>query len=109
METKIDWKKKLASRKFWAAIVGFVAAMAAAFGISEATAGQITSIIMAGATLIAYILGESWVDGKSAGIAEGELIAENGDTEMTTRTTYPDGTIIESTTKLADKSQDTEE
>lgn len=59
---KIDWASKLTSRKFWAAVVGFVIPLLIAFGASEVVATQVTSIIMAGGTLIAYILGEGWVD-----------------------------------------------
>ena len=58
----IDWKKKLTSRKFWAAVVGFVAAVLAYCGAAESTVTQVTACIMAGATLIAYILGEGLVD-----------------------------------------------
>lgn len=60
--TKIDWKAKLSSRKFWAAIIGFVAAIAVAFGVPDLQIEQITGIIMASATLIAYIIGEGMVD-----------------------------------------------
>ena len=59
---KIDWVSKLTSRKFWAAVVGFVTPLLIAFGASEASAAQVASIIMAGATLIAYIIGEGLVD-----------------------------------------------
>lgn len=59
---KIDWKSKLTSRKFWAAVIGFVAPMLLAFGVSESVATQVTGIIMAGASLIAYIIGEGLVD-----------------------------------------------
>lgn len=59
---KIDWKRKLTSRKFWAAVVGFVTALLIGFGMSESDLAQVTSIIMAGATLIAYIIGEGLVD-----------------------------------------------
>lgn len=59
---KIDWASKLTSRKFWAAVVGFVTPLLIAFGASEASAAQVASIIMAGATLIAYIIGEGLVD-----------------------------------------------
>lgn len=58
----IDWKRKLTSRKFWAAVVGFVTSLVIAFGVAEETAVQISGIIMAGATLIAYIIGEGLVD-----------------------------------------------
>ncbi|MBQ8248479.1 MAG: hypothetical protein IJY93_01160 [Clostridia bacterium] len=63
---KIDWKRKLTSRKFWAAVVGFVTALMIGFGYAESTAAEVTSIIMAGATLIAYIIGEGVVDASSA-------------------------------------------
>lgn len=56
------WKQKLTSRKFWAAVVGFVTPTLLAFGIAEETVTQVAGIIMAGATLIAYIIGEGIVD-----------------------------------------------
>lgn len=59
---KINWKQKLTSRKFWAAVVGFAASLMVGFGVSESAATQVTSIITAGATLIAYIIGEGLVD-----------------------------------------------
>lgn len=59
---KIDWKRKLTSRKFWAAVVGFVTPTIIAFGGSEAVATQVVAIIMAGGTLIAYIIGEGLTD-----------------------------------------------
>lgn len=64
---KIDWKAKLTSRKFWAAIIGFVGAIMTAFAVPAATASQVTAIIMAFATLIAYIIGEGLVDAANAG------------------------------------------
>lgn len=59
---KIDWKRKLTSRKFWAAVVGFVSSILLGFGVADSDAAEIISIIMAGATLIAYIFGEGLVD-----------------------------------------------
>lgn len=58
----MDWKKKLTSRKFWLAVVGFVSALLIAFNVDSGTIEQITSIIMSGATVIAYILAEGMVD-----------------------------------------------
>lgn len=60
---KINWKQKLTSRKFWAAIVGFITPTLLAFGVADSTATQVAGIIMAGATAIAYIVGEGLVDG----------------------------------------------
>ncbi len=62
---KIDWIRKLTSRKFWAAIAGFVTGLIIAFGGTEATATQVTALIMAGASVVAYILGEGLIDAAS--------------------------------------------
>ncbi len=59
---KIDWVRKLTSRKFWAAVVGFATPLMTMFNVSDDTAVQVTALIMAGGTLIAYILGEGITD-----------------------------------------------
>ena len=58
----MNWKRKLTSRKFWVAVIGFVTPLLLAFGKSESDVTQISSIIMAGGTLIAYIIGEGFID-----------------------------------------------
>ena len=58
----INWKQKLTSRKFWAAIVGFVTPMLLAFGMAENNVAQVVAIIMAGADVVAYIVAEGLVD-----------------------------------------------
>lgn len=63
---KIDWKSKLTSRKFWAAVVGFVSAILVACNINNLTIEQVTAVITAGGVLIAYILGEGMVDAARA-------------------------------------------
>lgn len=59
---KIDWKQKLSSRKFWLAVIGFVTAVMYGFNVADASIEKITSIIMSGSVLIAYILAEGYVD-----------------------------------------------
>lgn len=59
---KINWKQKLTSRKFWAAVVGFITPTMIAFGVANDVVTQVTAIVMAGATLIAYIIGEGLAD-----------------------------------------------
>lgn len=71
MEKTIDWKQKLMSRKFWMAVVGFLTALLMGFGVSESAISEVASIVMAGATLIAYIVGEGMVDA-SRGAAWGD-------------------------------------
>ena len=62
----IDWKAKLTSRKFWVAVVGFVTPLLIGFNFSEGEIAKVVAIIMGGATLIAYILGEGLVDSSRA-------------------------------------------
>lgn len=61
----INWTKKLTSRKFWMAVVGFVTPLMLAFGMAEDTVTQVVAIIMAGADLVAYIIAEGLVDATS--------------------------------------------
>ena len=63
---QIDWVSKLTSRKFWMALAGFVGGLIIAFGGNEATSTQITALIMSGASVIAYILGEGMADAAAA-------------------------------------------
>lgn len=65
---KIDWKRKLTSRKFWAAVVGFVTPIMIAAGATDNSITQVTAIIIGGATLIAYIIGEGMTDAASVGM-----------------------------------------
>lgn len=62
----MDWKKKLTSRKFWTAVASFVTLLITAFGVAEDTAAQVSAIIMAGAAVVAYILGEGLADAAGA-------------------------------------------
>lgn len=61
----INWTKKLTSRKLWTAAASFVSMMIVATGGTENTATQVAAIIMAGATVIGYIVGEGLVDAAS--------------------------------------------
>lgn len=68
---KIDWVRKLTSRKFWTAVASFVSMMIVALGGAEAQATQVTALIMAGASVVAYIIGEGLADAaNSTGIEE---------------------------------------
>lgn len=58
----IDWVRKLTSRKLWTAVASFVSMMIIATGGAENTATQVTALIMAGASVIAYIIGEGLTD-----------------------------------------------
>ena len=62
----MDWKTKLVSRKFWAAVINFVSQLMIAFRYTESEVAQVAAIIMAGAGVIAYIIGEGMADAASA-------------------------------------------
>ena len=62
----MDWKRKLTSRKMWLSIASFVSMLLVALGRSESDATQISAIIMAGASVVAYIIGEGLTDAASA-------------------------------------------
>lgn len=66
----IAWKEKLTSRKFWAAVVGFVSPLLISMGMQENKVAQVAAIITAGGTLIAYIVGEGMVDAAREGKTE---------------------------------------
>ena len=65
----IDWKKKLTSRKFWAAVADFVGMLLIALHVDDGSATQVTALIMAGAGVVAYILGEGLADAANNGNA----------------------------------------
>ena len=76
----IDWVRKLTSRKFWAAVASFVSMMIVACGGTDNQATQITALIMAGAAVVAYIIGEGLIDSANAGIeVEQEVEVEDGE------------------------------
>ena len=58
----MDWKRKLTSRKFWAALAEFVTMLIIALKGTQETATQVAALIMAGAAVIAYIIGEGFID-----------------------------------------------
>lgn len=58
----IDWKRKLTSRKFWMAVVGFVTGLLIFIGKSESEAAQVGALIMQAASIIAYCIGEGLAD-----------------------------------------------
>ena len=62
MIKNINWKRKLTSRKLWVSICGFVSLLFVATGGTESEAAQVSAIIMAGATVVGYVIGEGLAD-----------------------------------------------
>ena len=57
-----DLKRKLTSRKLWASVAGFVAMLIIYFTGDNNNAQQVTALIMAGASVIGYVIGEGLAD-----------------------------------------------
>lgn len=67
----IDWKRKLTSRKFWMAIALFVSGLLTATGHND-KAEVVAGLIMQGAAVVAYIIGEGLADNSNAAYIEEE-------------------------------------
>ena len=69
---KIDWKRKLTSRKLWVALAGFVAGLIVIFGGTQETADKISGSIMSAAAVVGYVVGEGLADGANSDDKKGE-------------------------------------
>ena len=69
---KIDWKRKLTSRKLWVAIAGFVAGLIMIFGGTQDTADKISGSIMSAAAVVGYVVGEGLADGNNSSTSNDE-------------------------------------
>lgn len=60
-------KKKLSSRKLWVSVIGFVSALLVACNVPEGSVSQVSAIISAFGSLVAYIVAEGYADGSGKG------------------------------------------
>lgn len=58
---KIDWKRKLTSRKFWISVAGFATGVILLF-TAGVTAQTVTGLIMSLGSVVAYVIGEGMTD-----------------------------------------------
>lgn len=75
---KIDWVRKLSSRKFWLCVIGFVTPILQAFGVPSDTVTKVTAIIAGVACLCIYIVSEAYIDARRFT----EVEEENGNGEQ---------------------------
>ena len=74
---KIDWKKKLSSRKFWALIAALVTSLLVVMRMPEETITQVVAVIGAFASIAVYILAEASVDKAGASADVYEIILDD--------------------------------
>lgn len=68
--SRIDWKRKLLSRKFWALLAGLATSGMVLLNISDNTAAQVAAVIGAFGSVTIYILSEAYVDGQAVDTGE---------------------------------------
>lgn len=81
---KIDWLRKITSRKLWLSVASFASMLVVYFTGSESEAQQISALIVAGATVLGYVLSEGLADSanKSVEIADAiEVITDTNTDE----------------------------
>ena len=74
---KSDIVRKLTSRKLWMAVALFVSGVLVAVGKDKAVAETVSGLIMQGAAVIAYIIGEGLADAAHADEYEGRHLEDD--------------------------------
>lgn len=69
---KIDWARKLSSRKFWALAAGLATSVLVLAKVDENTTAQVVAVIGAFGSVVAYMLAEAYVDGQAVGSEDEE-------------------------------------
>ena len=73
---KIDWARKLSSRKFWALIASLITALLVLLKAPEETITQVVAVVGAFASIAVYILAEASIDKAGASAQVYEIIDE---------------------------------
>lgn len=62
---KIDWVRKLTSRKLWLAVAGLISGLVLAFNGSAEIAETVSGCILSLGSVVGYIIGEGLTDAAS--------------------------------------------
>ena len=81
--TKINWKRKLPSRKLWAAAAGIITGLAMVFGLDENIISTVAGAVVSAASVVAYIIAEGKVDAESVRLSETVKIDSSATTPIT--------------------------
>lgn len=78
-----ELKRKLSSRKFWAAVVGAITGVAMIFGLDEGVISLVAGTVTTVASLLGYIVTEGIVDkaSKAEAVGEGKTVFALADEE----------------------------
>ena len=76
---KIDWKRKLSSRKFWAMLAALILSVLTAFGVPELKSEQVVVIATGIGAISVYMLAEGAVDKEAVDSGEFDSVKEETD------------------------------
>lgn len=74
---RIDWIRKLSSRKFWVALAGFISGLIIYCGGTPERAASTEGLILSGASIIVYMLAEAVADSAHADEYEGKHLDDD--------------------------------
>ena len=74
-------RRKLCSIKMWMSIASFASMIAVYFGTADSEAQRIAALIMAGASVIGYVIGEGLAD-SSPSYEMSEIVSEGNNEEL---------------------------
>ena len=74
-----DLITRLKSRKLWLSVANFISMIMIYFGADKNEAAQVAAIIMAGASIIGYVIGEGMADSSDVFIEEEEILGETNE------------------------------
>ena len=73
---RIDWARKLTSRKLWMALAAFISGLIMAFGGGESMAQTVSGCILQGAAVLGYLLAEGLTDASSVVPGEPDYVKQ---------------------------------
>ena len=77
---KSDIIRKLTSRKLWLSLASFISMLMVYLGYAESEGEKVAALVIAGATVLGYVLGEGLTDAANAP-GTGEDTVKDTDTE----------------------------
>ena len=73
----MNWKQKLTSRKWWAAVTGVVVSIMVIMNVDSEQSERITALITAVSSAIAYTIAEGFVDAAAVGKGKNDEREDN--------------------------------
>ncbi len=67
---KIDWRRKLTSRKWWMSVAGMITGIIVIISGDKNIANTVSGAVMTAAAVVAYTLAEGFTDAANAVIEE---------------------------------------